>query len=170
MIEAHALTKRYGDTTAVSTGDHAGAGGVARSLTLGFGATIFGAGLPMPPALLVGAAWAINLRSRRAADPQAAPPDAAPVLTAMTGRITPGGGGSRLRSSGWRDTDTGQRLRDDHAPRERRTTTLRSRGIARDGSTSPRPGARSAPPSSRSRPDEAHAGREQPDAQPGGEP
>ncbi len=27
MIEAHALTKRYGDTTAVDTGDHAGAGG-----------------------------------------------------------------------------------------------------------------------------------------------
>jgi hypothetical protein len=59
MIEAHALTKRYGDTTAVDTGDHADAGGGPVPHTR-LGAAIFGAG-NLPTALLVGAAWAINL-------------------------------------------------------------------------------------------------------------
>jgi hypothetical protein len=59
MIEAHALTQRYGDTTALDTGDHAGAGGGPVPHTR-LGAAIFGAG-NLPTALLVGAAWAINL-------------------------------------------------------------------------------------------------------------
>ena len=108
MIEAHALTKRYGDTTAVDTGDHAGAGGVARSLTLGFGATIFGAG-NLPTALLVGAAWAINLavaerqiRKR----PRRGTPRRRSRCHCHDRQDHAGRRGFPATSSGWRDTST----------------------------------------------------------------